>query len=44
MTAAERCAPGAGIGISYRVSYTKRGWASPAVDALVTWASIGGAE
>lgn len=44
MTAAERCAPGAGIDISYRVSYTKRGWASPAVDALVTWADAGGAE
>jgi serine/threonine-protein kinase len=44
MTAAERCAPGAGIDVGYRVSYTKRGWASPAVDALVTWAGSGGEE
>jgi hypothetical protein len=29
--------------IDYRVSYTKRGWASPAVDALVTW-EAGGEE
>jgi alpha-tubulin suppressor-like RCC1 family protein len=41
--AGARCAPGPGIVIDYRVSYTKRGWASPAVDALVTW-EAGGEE
>jgi hypothetical protein len=41
MNTEERCAPGPGITITYRVSYTKRGWASPAVDALVTWMGSG---
>jgi alpha-tubulin suppressor-like RCC1 family protein len=31
-----RCAPGAGIDIGYRVSYAKRGWATDAIDAVVT--------